>query len=141
MENERLRELLHEKVKLLQNISVSLSLLQGCPPDLHTRIMDTLESPKFLNQLKTLQKDSIDGIPARNRWWTPLATLWQDVLPNPKAKIAKRMPKQRLRRMLQSLSYIAQLRRMKGYHLTLAKYFEYLITYNSFLLAHGKEIT
>ncbi|GJW21152.1 hypothetical protein Tco_0031774 [Tanacetum coccineum] len=63
MENERLRELLQEKVKLLQNISVSPYLLQGCPPDLHTRIMDTVESPKFLNQLKTLHKDSVDGIP------------------------------------------------------------------------------
>ncbi|PWA52507.1 hypothetical protein CTI12_AA453290 [Artemisia annua] len=30
---------------------------------LHTRIMDTVESPKFLNQLKTLHKDSVDGIP------------------------------------------------------------------------------
>ncbi|PWA46583.1 hypothetical protein CTI12_AA507280 [Artemisia annua] len=63
MENERLRALLQENVKLLQNISESPCLLQDCPPDLHTRIMDTVESPKFLNQLKTLHKDSVDGIP------------------------------------------------------------------------------
>lgn len=63
MENERLRALLQENVKLLQNISESPCLLQDCPPDLHTRIMDTVESPKFLNQLKTFHKDSVDGIP------------------------------------------------------------------------------
>ncbi|GKA88332.1 hypothetical protein Tco_0810096 [Tanacetum coccineum] len=63
MENEKLRALLQENVKLLQNISESPCLLQDCPPDLHTRIMDTVESPKFLDQLKTLHKDSVDGIP------------------------------------------------------------------------------
>nr|GEV84140.1 elongation factor 4 [Tanacetum cinerariifolium] len=63
MENEKLRALLQENVKLLQNISDSPCLLQDCPPDLHTRIMDTVESPKFLDQLKTLRKDSVDGIP------------------------------------------------------------------------------
>ncbi|KAL8246760.1 hypothetical protein R6Q59_007976 [Mikania micrantha] len=63
LENQRLRELLEENLKLLQNISESPYLLEDCPSDLHTRIMDTVESPKFLSQLKTLHKDSIDGIP------------------------------------------------------------------------------
>ncbi|KAI3808322.1 hypothetical protein L1987_24271 [Smallanthus sonchifolius] len=62
-ENQRLRDLLEQNLKLLQNISESPCLLEDCPPDLHTRIMDTLESPKFLGQLKTLHKDSVDGIP------------------------------------------------------------------------------
>ncbi|KAD7478542.1 hypothetical protein E3N88_01678 [Mikania micrantha] len=65
LENQRLRELLEENLKLLQNISESPYLLEDCPSDLHTRIMDTVESPKFLSQLKTLHKDSIDGIPGR----------------------------------------------------------------------------
>ncbi|KAK9062151.1 hypothetical protein SSX86_019337 [Deinandra increscens subsp. villosa] len=63
LENQRLRDLLEENLKLLQNISESPCLLEDCPPDLHTRIMDTVESPKFLSQLKTLHKDSVDGIP------------------------------------------------------------------------------
>ncbi|KAI3794415.1 hypothetical protein L1987_37046 [Smallanthus sonchifolius] len=62
-ENRRLRDLLEQNIKLLQNISESPCLLEDCPPDLHTRIMDTVESPKFLSQLKTLHKDSVDGIP------------------------------------------------------------------------------
>ncbi|KAK9062140.1 hypothetical protein SSX86_019326 [Deinandra increscens subsp. villosa] len=63
LENQRLRDLLEENLKLLQNISESPCLLEDCPPDLHTRIMDTVESPKFLSQLKTLHKDSVDGMP------------------------------------------------------------------------------
>ncbi|KAI7724646.1 hypothetical protein M8C21_006380 [Ambrosia artemisiifolia] len=63
LENQRLRELLEQNLELLKNISESPCLLEDCPPDLHTRIMDTVESPKFLIQLKTLQKDSVDGIP------------------------------------------------------------------------------
>ncbi|MFS8009829.1 hypothetical protein Hanom_Chr14g01289941 [Helianthus anomalus] len=63
LENQRLRDLLEENVKLLQSISESPCLLEDCPPDLHTRIMDTVESPKFLSQLKTLHKDSLDGLP------------------------------------------------------------------------------
>nr|XP_043632756.1 uncharacterized protein LOC122603953 [Erigeron canadensis] len=64
MENERLRDLLQQNLKLLQNISDSPCLLNDCPPDLHARIMDTVESPKFLSQLKTFSNDSVDGIPA-----------------------------------------------------------------------------
>lgn len=63
-ENERLRDLLQQNLKLLQNISESPCLLDDCPPDLHARIMDTVESPKFLSQLKTFSNDSVDGIPA-----------------------------------------------------------------------------
>lgn len=65
LENQRLRGLLEQNLKLLQNISESPCLLEDCPPDLHSRIMDTVESPKFLSQLKTLHKDSVDGIPCR----------------------------------------------------------------------------
>lgn len=65
LENQRLRGLLEENLKLLQNISESPCLLEDCPPDLHSRIMGTVESPKFLSQLKTLHKDSVDGIPGR----------------------------------------------------------------------------
>ncbi|KAJ9540920.1 hypothetical protein OSB04_027426 [Centaurea solstitialis] len=64
-ENQRLRGLLEQNLKLLQNISESPCLLEDCPPDLHSRIIDTVESPKFLSQLKTLHKDTVDGIPCR----------------------------------------------------------------------------
>ncbi|XP_071735359.1 uncharacterized protein [Rutidosis leptorrhynchoides] len=63
LDNQRLRDLLEQNLKLLQNISESPCLLEDCPPDLHTRIMDTVESPKFLSHLKTLHDDSVDGIP------------------------------------------------------------------------------
>lgn len=62
-ENQRLRNLLEQNLKLLQNISESPCLLDDCPPDLHSRIMDTVESPKFLSQLKTLCNDAVDGLP------------------------------------------------------------------------------
>ncbi|KVI08688.1 uncharacterized protein LOC112528301 [Cynara cardunculus var. scolymus] len=65
LENQRLRGLLEQNLKLLQNISESPCLLEDCPPDLHSRIMDTVESPKFLSQLKTLHNNSVDGIPCR----------------------------------------------------------------------------
>lgn len=64
-ENQRLRDLLEQNLKLLQNISESPCLLEDCPPDLHSRIVNTVESPKFLNQLKTLHNDTVDGIPCK----------------------------------------------------------------------------
>lgn len=65
LENQRLRDLLEQNLKLLQNISESPCLLEDCPPDLHSRIINTVESPKFLSQLKTLHNNTVDGIPCK----------------------------------------------------------------------------
>ncbi|CAI9272149.1 unnamed protein product [Lactuca saligna] len=64
-ENQRLRDLLEQNLKLLQNISESPCLLEDCPPDLHSRIINTVESPKFLSQLNTLHNNTVDGIPCK----------------------------------------------------------------------------
>lgn len=60
-ENKRLRNLLEQNLKLLQNLSESPCLLEDCPPDLHTRLMETVESPKFLTKLESLSVNSVDG--------------------------------------------------------------------------------
>ncbi|KAK3043659.1 hypothetical protein RJ639_000075 [Escallonia herrerae] len=52
-ENRRLRSLLDQNLKLLQNLTDSPCLLQDCPPD--------VRSTKYLNQLKSLHQKSIDG--------------------------------------------------------------------------------
>ncbi|KAL1815618.1 hypothetical protein DCAR_0519906 [Daucus carota subsp. sativus] len=57
-ENHRLKKLLQENLKLLHNIAQdSASLLPDCPPDLHDRLMASVDSTKFLNQLQSLQAD------------------------------------------------------------------------------------
>ncbi|CAL5384973.1 unnamed protein product [Camellia sinensis] len=61
-ENGRLRNLLEQNLKLLQNLSESPCLLQDCPPDLYDRLVATVESEKFLTQLKSLHDESVDGI-------------------------------------------------------------------------------
>ncbi|KAA8538487.1 hypothetical protein F0562_028142 [Nyssa sinensis] len=60
-ENRRLRNLLEENLNLLRNMSESPCLLQDCPPDLYARLVDTFHSKKFLTQLKSLQRESLDG--------------------------------------------------------------------------------
>ncbi|CAK9184539.1 unnamed protein product [Ilex paraguariensis] len=98
-ENQRLRNLLEQNLKLLQNLSESPCLLQDCPSDvrilrlnlfyesnlrvifvelanmpqtrskpyglagfqLHDRLLATVDSTSFLNQLKSLHEKSADG--------------------------------------------------------------------------------
>ncbi|KAK3011095.1 hypothetical protein RJ639_011549 [Escallonia herrerae] len=60
-ENRRLRSLLDQNLKLLQNLTDSPCLLQDCPPDLHARLLTTLGSRKYLSQLKSLHQKSVDG--------------------------------------------------------------------------------
>ncbi|KAM6576141.1 hypothetical protein CsatB_027978 [Cannabis sativa] len=60
-ENHRLRDLLHQNIKLLQNLSDSPSLLNDCPPDLYARLVATVDSEKFLARIKTLQLASAKG--------------------------------------------------------------------------------
>ncbi|KAG8378278.1 hypothetical protein BUALT_Bualt08G0120900 [Buddleja alternifolia] len=52
-ENERLRQLLEKNLDLLQQISSSPTLLQNCPSDLHDRLLDAVNSEKFLNELES----------------------------------------------------------------------------------------
>ncbi|CAK9156936.1 unnamed protein product [Ilex paraguariensis] len=60
-ENQRLRNLLEQNLKLLQNLSESPCLLQDCPSDLHDRLLATVDSTSFLSQLKSLHEKSADG--------------------------------------------------------------------------------
>ncbi|KAL6962138.1 hypothetical protein U1Q18_037092 [Sarracenia purpurea var. burkii] len=60
-ENRRLRNLLEQNLKLLQNILESPCLLQDFPSDLHDHLMATVESEKFLTQLKSLHDQSVNG--------------------------------------------------------------------------------
>ncbi|KAL8125173.1 hypothetical protein AgCh_012738 [Apium graveolens] len=52
-ENLRLKKLLQENLKLLHNIAHDS--LPDCPPDLHDRLLASVDSTKFLNQLQSLQ--------------------------------------------------------------------------------------
>ncbi|KGN61230.1 uncharacterized protein LOC101203040 [Cucumis sativus] len=61
-ENRRLRKLLEQNLHLLQNISESHCLLKDCPPDLYARLVATVDSEKFLNEIKSLNEASKDGI-------------------------------------------------------------------------------
>ncbi|KAK1384339.1 GPI-anchored protein like [Heracleum sosnowskyi] len=57
-ENRRLKKLVQENLTLLHNIAYeSASLLPDCPSDLHDRLMASVDSTKFLNQLHSLQAD------------------------------------------------------------------------------------
>ncbi|CAK9169045.1 unnamed protein product [Ilex paraguariensis] len=60
-ENQQLRNLLEQNLKLLQNLSESPCLLEDCPPDLHNRLVATVDSTSFLSQLKYLHEKSVDG--------------------------------------------------------------------------------
>ncbi|GAB4844895.1 hypothetical protein Ancab_038286 [Ancistrocladus abbreviatus] len=60
-ENKRLRELLEQNLKLLQNLSESSCLLNDCPPDLHDRLFAAVESNRFLSQLESLHGASVNG--------------------------------------------------------------------------------
>lgn len=52
-ENRRLKNLLQLNLELLPG-------LYECPPDLHARLVASLDSEKFLNQLKSLTEESVD---------------------------------------------------------------------------------
>lgn len=60
-ENHRLRKLLEQNLKLLQNLSESPCLINDCPPDLSARLVATVDSEEFLTQLKSLHDQSVDG--------------------------------------------------------------------------------
>ncbi|CAH9052319.1 unnamed protein product [Cuscuta epithymum] len=57
-ENQRLRQLLEQNLKLLQPILQSPKLLQDCPSDLHGRLIASVESGDFLKQLEYLNPNS-----------------------------------------------------------------------------------
>ncbi|KAJ4850930.1 hypothetical protein Tsubulata_018999 [Turnera subulata] len=59
-ENQRLRDLLQQNLKLLHNLSESPALLADCPPDLHARLVATVDSEDFLARLKSLQQAAVD---------------------------------------------------------------------------------
>ncbi|KDP32788.1 hypothetical protein JCGZ_12080 [Jatropha curcas] len=63
-ENRCLKLQLEQNLKLLQNLSESPCLLNDCPPDLHARLVATVDSEDFLARLKSLQLASanISGI-------------------------------------------------------------------------------
>ncbi|EXB38418.1 hypothetical protein L484_022318 [Morus notabilis] len=60
-ENQRLRSLLQQNLKLLQSLSDSPSLLNDCPPDLYARLVATVDSENFLARIKSLQQASAKG--------------------------------------------------------------------------------
>ncbi|KAK9270231.1 hypothetical protein L1049_025808 [Liquidambar formosana] len=60
-ENRRLRSLLEQNLKLLQNLSQSPCLSKDCPPDLYARLVTTVDSDKFLTKVKSLHEASADG--------------------------------------------------------------------------------
>ncbi|KAL3736686.1 hypothetical protein ACJRO7_025601 [Eucalyptus globulus] len=60
-ENRRLRNLLEQNLKLLQNVSELPCLLNDCPPDLYTHLVATVDSKDFLNRIKEFQQASIHG--------------------------------------------------------------------------------
>ncbi|XP_022938729.1 uncharacterized protein LOC111444868 [Cucurbita moschata] len=62
LENRRLRKLLEQNLDLLQKLSESHCLLNDCPPDLYARLVATVDSEKFLNEIKSLNEASKDGI-------------------------------------------------------------------------------
>ncbi|XP_042508566.1 uncharacterized protein LOC122084408 [Macadamia integrifolia] len=65
-ENQHLRGLLEQNIRLLQEISQSPSILKDCPPDLYKRLVATVDSKKFLSKLESLHQESLDV--ARNNF-------------------------------------------------------------------------
>lgn len=61
LENRRLRNLLDQNLKLLNNLSESNSFLSNCPPDLHVRLAATVRSDEYLTRLKVLQEETASG--------------------------------------------------------------------------------
>ncbi|XP_052203012.1 uncharacterized protein LOC127808488 [Diospyros lotus] len=59
-ENRRLRNLLQQNIELLQDLSESPCLSPDCPADLYDQLVSTINSEKFLTQLKLLH-ESVDG--------------------------------------------------------------------------------
>ncbi|XP_039052994.1 uncharacterized protein LOC120194886 isoform X2 [Hibiscus syriacus] len=53
-ENQRLRNLLEQNLKLLNNLPESPSHFNDCPPDLYARLVSTVESKDFLARLNSL---------------------------------------------------------------------------------------
>ncbi|OVA02024.1 hypothetical protein BVC80_8137g9 [Macleaya cordata] len=60
-ENQRLRSLLEENLKLFQNLSQSPSLSKDCPPDLYKRLVAAVDSTAFLTQLESLHQASLNA--------------------------------------------------------------------------------
>ncbi|XP_044479154.1 uncharacterized protein LOC123206095 [Mangifera indica] len=60
-ENDRLRNLLEQNLKLLENLSESPALLNDCPPDLYARLVATVDSGEFLSRLRKFRQESING--------------------------------------------------------------------------------
>ncbi|QCE00290.1 hypothetical protein DEO72_LG7g1580 [Vigna unguiculata] len=59
-ENRRLRNLLDQNLKLLQNLSES-PCIDKCPPDLNDRLAATMRSDEYLSRLKFLQQEAASG--------------------------------------------------------------------------------
>ncbi|KAG6784177.1 hypothetical protein POTOM_009863 [Populus tomentosa] len=59
-ENKRLRNLLEQNLKLLQNLAESPCLLNECPTHLYSHLVATVDSENFLTKLKSLQQASIN---------------------------------------------------------------------------------
>ncbi|KAH6835276.1 elongation factor [Perilla frutescens var. hirtella] len=62
-ENERLRMLLEKNLNLLKEISSSPTLMHDCPSDLHDRLLSTVKSGSFLNELESLRQKSTCTFP------------------------------------------------------------------------------
>ncbi|KAJ1439274.1 hypothetical protein SESBI_02646 [Sesbania bispinosa] len=60
-ENQRLRNLLDQNLRLLHDLSESPSFPTNCPPDLHTRLVATVRSDEYLTRLKFLQQETANG--------------------------------------------------------------------------------
>ncbi|XP_057532510.1 uncharacterized protein LOC130810455 [Amaranthus tricolor] len=60
-ENKRLKELLEQNLKLLDNISSSPCFLKDCPTDLHERLVTAVDSESFLTRLQSLREGSVNG--------------------------------------------------------------------------------
>ncbi|TKY56165.1 general transcription factor IIH subunit 3 [Spatholobus suberectus] len=56
-ENRRLRNLLDQNLKLLQNLSDS-PCFDNCPPDLNDQLVATMRSDEYLTRLKFLQQET-----------------------------------------------------------------------------------
>ncbi|KAI4307280.1 hypothetical protein L6164_030485 [Bauhinia variegata] len=60
-ENQRLRDLLEQNLRLLHKLSESPSFVNDCPPDLYARLVDTVRSDEYLTRLKCLQQEMVNG--------------------------------------------------------------------------------
>ncbi|KAK4758311.1 hypothetical protein SAY87_019612 [Trapa incisa] len=60
-ENQRLRGLLEQNLKLLYNLSQSPCFVNDCPPDLYAHLIATVESRNFLNRIEDMQHASANG--------------------------------------------------------------------------------